>query len=404
MAGDMSLDAAARRLYAGAMTPPSAPAEGGRVQRSGRFAPAHLVFFVAAFGYAAVAVPWWTAAWFGAVAPACARCWLPAHHGHEMLLGFAAAVMAGFLFTRISRRVLAATFVAWLAARAAMALDAPAAALAVLLPLPLLALFWWGGRPFLKAAKTPHNAVPGLAVLALLSAEAAYVAARLGLWEGERAAVLLAFALVTLMLFVMGGRLLAAASAGALRLKGVTLPQRHLVQRPWEWAGVGGIAAMGLADAAGLPSAAALGAALAGAAALVRLAGWRPWRLWDEPGLWPLHLGYFWLGAGLLVRAAAQVGAPLPPQAGLHLVTVAALGCLAAGVAIRTVHQRARRPAPDGWTLPLVAAAFSLAGVLRAGVFWGPWALAAAAAVYALACLTVVAHIGRAAASEPPSG
>lgn len=366
------------------------------MRRSARFAPAHLPFFAAAFAFAAVAVPWWTAVWHGVAPPPCGSCHLPAHHGHEMLFGFAAALMAGFLFSRVGRPALALAFAAWLAARAAMALDAPPLLLAAVLPLPLVALFWWGGRPFLKAAKTARNMIPGLVVLALLAIELAYVLARLGLWQGERASVLAAFSLVALMLFVMGGRILAAASAGALRLKGLTLPQKHLVRREWEWAGVAGLALMGMAESVGLALPAAVGAGVAGVAGLVRLCGWRPWRLYDDPALWPLHLGYAWLGVGLLAKAAAQGAGLLPPTAGLHLVTIGALGCLGAGVASRTAHQRAGRAGPQGPALPLAAMLFSVAAVLRAGLAWHPWLLPASAAVFALAGLGMALYLARA--------
>ena len=73
------------------MSPDATP-----VPRSGRFARAHRPFFLAACLYAALAVPLWWAEWAGLL-PGCGGCDPVARHAHEMLMGFAGAVLGGII-------------------------------------------------------------------------------------------------------------------------------------------------------------------------------------------------------------------------------------------------------------------------------------------------------------------
>lgn len=345
-----------------------------------RPAPADRVFFTAAALMAAGTVPIWVAQWQGAL-PIVAPGDPVMAHGHEMLLGFAGALMAGFLFTRLSRRALVLVFGQWLAARIAMATGAPPWLLAVVLPLHPLALAWYGARPFLSAAKSLHNAVPGLVLGGFLGAEGLYLSGLFGLLgDGERRGVMLALALVAAMLFVMGGRLIPAASAGALRSHGLDLP--HRVQRPLEMSGVAALAAMALGAALAWPTLMAGGATVAGLATLARLARWRGLRLMRDGALWPLHLGTLWLGLGLLAIAAAETALWRQATA-VHAVTIGALGTLGTGVALRTLSQRARQPMPER-LIVVTALLIAPAALTRlAGAMW------AAAALWSAALLVV---------------
>lgn len=365
--------------------------------------PTDQAFFIAGALYAALTVPAWVATWVGGPAA-----WPLDHavaaHGHEMILGLAGALLAGFLFTRLSPALLVVALALWVAGRVAVLTGAPPAVQAVALAAHPAMLAIFGAWPFLKAAKTLHNAVPGLALGGVVGAEALYVAGLFGLPGGTHAGVMMGFGLVALMLFAMGGRLIPAATAGALRAKGEELPMARRLQRRAEAVGAAALGLMALLDALAaldfvpvalpaLAALAALAALIAGGAALARLSRWRMTALLDQGALWPLHLGYGWLGVGLLVKGAGQMGLWIGPQASLHGVAMGGLGILGATVAWRTVRQRRGRPLAPRWPPVAVALVLSAATVLRLAGATSPAALGAAAGLWSLAWLGVAAGL-----------
>jgi uncharacterized protein involved in response to NO len=85
-----------------------------RRRPSGRRIAAHRWFFPAALSLACAGIPLWTAVYAGWTAwPPLAAAW----HGHEMLFGYALAVVAGFLLARLDRSELALMLGTWLLAR-----------------------------------------------------------------------------------------------------------------------------------------------------------------------------------------------------------------------------------------------------------------------------------------------
>jgi uncharacterized protein involved in response to NO len=82
----------------------------------------------------------------------------------------------------------------------------------------------------------------------------------------------------------------------------------------------------------------------AGVAAACRLIGWRGWALRDDPLVWSLHAGMAWAAAGLAMTGAADLGAPIPPLAGLHALTAGAMGLSILAVMTRVGLGHTGRP------------------------------------------------------------
>ncbi|RMD86955.1 MAG: NnrS family protein [Alphaproteobacteria bacterium] len=334
----------------------------GQNANARRAAPHH-VFFPAAALIAVLVVPLKVASALGMVAVDGLP---PAWHGHEMLFGFAGAVMGGYLLN--GRRPIAIAFalLAWLAGRVAVLGGvAPSPAFAMMLmiyPLTLLALAGW---PMLRAAKSPRNAVFGLILAGFALAEGLYAAAVTGwLAAGADAGIRLAADVVLLLLFAMGGRIIAAASSGAHQQRGI---HRHgLAQPHLERAGLVLLALMLGLDAAGAwPGVAALAAAGAGTVILMRLSGWRAWELVRARALFVLHLGYAWLGLGLILRLAPLVSDRFATLDALHLSLVGGLGTLAMAMMARVSLQRARRTIGLPSCLVVAIGLVALAAILR---------------------------------------
>ncbi|WP_049976416.1 NnrS family protein [Azospirillum sp. B506] len=325
---------------------------------------AHRPMYPAAALFAALAVPLWLAQ-LGGLLP---LGWSPAVHAHEMTLGYALAVVGGFLMTRLSRPMVAVAVLSWLAGRLALLAGLPAVlALPLCFAYPLL-LFVVAGLPFLRTSRSGHNAVFGPLIGAFLLAEALFWAGQLGLLpdRGQPVGLLL----VATLLLTMGGRVIPAATAGALRRQGIALT--HRVQPRLEALGIAGAVLCLLSAITGLqPLIGAAGAMMAGTSALLRLARWKSLRLLRQAEIASLHLGYLCLGAGWSLSAGAALF-DLPPAAGWHMLGVGALGILASAMTIRTTLQREAEPERFPPAATAAVGLIALAAVLRVAAAWWP--------------------------------
>ena len=304
----------------------------------------------------------------------------PQWHAHEMLFGFALAVVAGNQLGTLTGWRLYLILAAWAAARVAV-LIVPDSLLSDGVNIFFASVLALQAAPrLLGAAKKWRNQALPSTLLALC---ASVVAIHLG-WNALIPAVLL-FAL--LMLF-MGGRLVAPAVAGQLERQGVRLAAR--VQPRVEGAL---IVAMALAVASSLFWTAhvllGISCVAAGALATVRLWRWRLWALRGRPDLICLASGYAWLALGLALYGAGVL-AGRHETAALHFITVGALGTLTFNVMALAWLLRARRdPARSAivvWGTVLIAGAV----LARAAGQYVPAALAWSAAFALLVALFAV--------------
>lgn len=314
---------------------PAAPAVGVPLLRLG-FRP----FYLGAATWAALAVPWWLALRAGAVpAPAVTPLWW---HAHEMLFGFAVAVIVGFLFTagrawtglQTPRGLaLGALALLWLAARVA-SLTGPAALYAALDLLLLPAVAAALGRVLWKAGNRRN--LPLVGVLALLAlANAGFHAAVAG-WIGASPLAFLHAGLAGIVIVecVIAGRVVPAFTASAIPGVQAT-PQPRLAPAAMA-ATVAGLAAWVLRWPVATP--------LLAAAALLhvaRIAGWHTRATLGRPILWILHAGYAFIPLGLALLAAAPW---LGASAGVHALAVGATGGLVIGMVTRTARGHTGRP------------------------------------------------------------
>ena len=321
-------------------------------------------FYLLAAAFAAIAVLAWVFVLTGQLRTPMAGIWW---HAHEMLFGFAAAVIVGFLFT---------------AGRNWTGLDTPTG-----LPLALLAVLWLGGRlgmafdggfvatvvdaAFLPAAAFAIARVLWRAgsqrnyfvvgILGLLSlANIAFHLARFGVLASDPLQPLyFALGVIVLLETTIAGRVVPSFTASAL--KGV-----RQWQRPW--LNYAAIAATGAAlicwalfpDWRGAAALSLLAALLQ----LPRTLGWNPWATRRVPLLWILHLAHLWIPIGLALLAAAQVGW-LPRSAGVHALTIGATGGLIIGMITRTALGHTGRMLIAGRVETAAYALVQLAAVVR---------------------------------------
>jgi uncharacterized protein involved in response to NO len=233
-------------------------------------------------------------------------------HAHEMVYGFVMAAIAGFLLTAVPSWTGARGFAGtplviavglWFAGRIAMSFtgDLPFALIAAaeLALVPWLVVLL--APPILRAANRNVPILGVLVVLWIIDATFLFGMAQENALLAARS-MRLAIDFVLVLVTVIGGRIVPAFTANALRRQG---QEAVIVTRaPLEYAVIGLMVAIAIADIFA-PDGGLSGvlAALAALAHVVRLAGWRSFRTGSEPILWVLHVAYAWLPLGLALKA-----------------------------------------------------------------------------------------------------
>ncbi|WP_372737843.1 NnrS family protein [Neptunomonas sp.] len=103
---------------------------------------------------------------------------------------------------------------------------------------------------------------------------------------------------------------------------------------------------------------------LAGVAQWARIGRWQGQRILAEPLLWVLHLGFVWLGAGLVLlglSAFSWVNA----SAGLHAIGIGAMAGMILGVASRAALGHTQRALVAGKMMSIAFVLISITALLR---------------------------------------
>jgi uncharacterized protein involved in response to NO len=331
-------------------------------------------FYLLAGAYAALAVPLWALQYAG---------WLPGAnivwHAHEMILGYAFAVIAGFLLTAVrawtgrptpTGPALAAIAALWLLARALALVSLPAAAVAG--AFFAMAVAWGIGQPLVASGNRRNQFFIAL-VLGL-------GAAGIVLQVWPQLGIVLGLDVVLFVMTVVAGRVVpmftnnAIADAGARRIAWL------------EKVALGAILALIALDVLELALPAAAVALVAAAAHAARLALWSPHKTLRKPIVWILHVSYAWIVAHLLLRGLAGFGL-VPIALATHAFTVGAIGGLTLGMMTRTARGHTARPLVAGAAetaayllvqlaavarvlVPLAIPAAYLAATLASALFW----------------------------------
>ncbi len=265
-----------------------------------------------------------------------ARYW----HAHEMLFGYAAAVIAGFLLTAIRNWTgkeslygdgLAGLCLVWLYGRilpfyAGMLPDG-LIALVDFIFFPLLA--YCAGKRFVASKHYENFTVIGF-LLVLTVSNGLIHGQLLGFWHGlAQTGIYLALATTVLLILFIAGRVLPFFTERGV--SGILIIKNPLADR------------LSLASATGFflslvfsspPPVIATLAILAAVANFWRLSTWYTRRIWYVPLLWVLYWGYGWIILGFLLSALASYGL-VSHSLALHAFAVGGMGVLTLGMMAR---------------------------------------------------------------------
>jgi len=326
-------------------------------------------FFLFSGLFAVLSIALWVPTFIG---------WLPLNsyygqigwHSHEMIFGYAAAVIAGFLLTAVRNWTEMATPQGWALGALALiwclgrvlpffpsALPAelialvdlsflPALAIGIGVPLvrhgetrnllflPLIALFWGA------------NLLVHLALLGFVP-HLAHQAAVLGL------------DLVVLLIVIMGGRVIPFFTERAL--EGALIKRWRAI----EWLAIISVIVFTITEFFFIdPRVAGVFAGVAAIANGIRLGGWYTQRFWRVPLLWVLHLGYSWIVVGFLLKTGSALGV-ISPQFTFHAFSVGGIGVLTVGMMARVSLGHTARPLKVGPGMVFAFAAVNLAAAAR---------------------------------------
>ena len=268
-------------------------------------------------------------------------------HVHEMLFGFVAAAMAGFLLTAVPGWTarpplrglpLAALVALWLAGRLAVALSAWIGAVAAAaIDIAFLASLAVFSAREIMIGRNWRNLVVIALLTILIAANALF---HLGQTEtAERGAI----ATIVMLIALIGGRVVPEFTRNWLMQHGVAkLPAERdrfdsvtmaaTVAAALAWTLVGDHPLVG----------ALLG--LAAIALAARLARWCSLSTMSESLLWVLHLGYLWLPLGLALLAVSVYAPGVPQAVALHALTAGAMPTMILAMMTRATLGHTGRP------------------------------------------------------------
>ncbi len=327
---------------------------------------AAIYFFPCAAAYAALLLPWSVLAQLNLVQKPVALS-ASMGHAHEMLFGFALAVVAGYILGPQPRWLINSLLGVWLTARVAF-LVAPESQAAASLNLLFAGLLTWRVVPrFTRAAKKWRNKAVAPIIIGVGLTLGAYHLVPYLSWSWLRHSLLFeGVLLLSGLMFFMGGRMIAPAIAGHLLKKGRDLEAR--VQPGIEGSVlILGALALTLQLVPFEEFRRITGSLLILIAGLtiVRTYRWQVWQALDRPDLLALTLGYLWLAIGWILVGSSLLTGWIPLSSALHAITIGALGTLTLTVMARTRLLRTRRDPNAAPVIYLAVALLSLAAVLR---------------------------------------
>ncbi|WP_207789987.1 NnrS family protein [Sphingosinicella humi] len=332
-------------------------------------------FFLGGAVWALVVVALWVCALSGAVTLPTAFDPL-AWHRHEMLFGYLGAVIAGFLLTAIPNWTgrpplagapLAALAVLWLAARFAILFSATiGSSIALALDVGfLLVLAAVAGREIVAAK---NRNVPIVIVILLFAAASALDHTEtLGLASTTGAGWRAGFALVLMLIGLIGGRIIPAFTRNWLMKQG----RKHGLPAQPSRFDIGSLAltALALGGWTFAPDARLVAILLLGAGLLqaVRLSRWSGLSAARDPLVLILHIAYAWLPIGLLLLGASILSPAVPATSALHALAAGAMASMTLAVMTRATRGHTGYPlTADRWTV-LIYSLVTFGAAVRVG-------------------------------------
>lgn len=333
------------------------------------FALGFRAFFALAGLAALVLIVFWNALFNGTLT---AEHYFPDNywHAHEMLLGYAVAVIAGFLLTAVKNWTgkptvtgdpLASLCLLWLYGRILpfYAGELPDALIALVDFAFLPALAYQVGKPIIQAKQYRNLFFIGL-ILLLALGNGLIHAQMLGLQENTAATgIQLVVATVIILILLIAGRVFPFFTErgipGTLIIKNPMLDNLSVASAVI-------VFALQIVSISGTWL--ALAAIVAVVVNIARLSGWYVRRVIYVPLLWVLYAGYGWIVLGFMLTALSAYSIVLPSLA-LHAFTLGGIGVLTLGMMARVSLGHTGRALKASNAIVIAFALLNIAALFR---------------------------------------
>jgi len=295
-------------------------------------------------------------------------------HRHEALYGFVFAAVGGFALTAVPNwtgklpvsgwrlGILAAL---WLAGRIAflIAYAIPAWVVAVAdLAFPVV-LVGAMARELTSANNARNHPVLGLIALIGLG-DVLYHLERLGLTDTADIGLRLSIYSVATLVALIGGRVVPSFTRNWLAKRGASaMPAPSGMFDTVAVAAM--VAVLFFETAAPDLYLSAILALATGLIQIVRLLRWRGYATLADPLVWILHLGYAWLGVGLILVGFAGLTYAYPQSTAIHAITTGTFGTMILAVATRASLGHTGRPLKAGVGTTLIYILVTIAALAR---------------------------------------
>lgn len=264
-------------------------------------------------------------------------------HAHEMIFGYAMAVIAGFLLTAIKNWTgqqtlrgtgLAVLFALWLLARVIplSGLAVPVGLLAVIDLLFMLFLVVASALPVLKVKQYKQLGIVSKLVLLLLSNALFYLGVAGIIEEGVQWGLYSGIYMIIALIFVMGRRVIPFFIENGIDGK-VEIKNRL-------WVDISSLVLLlilWIIDVfTAMDVAVSIVAALLVVLHVIRMIGWYTGQIWYKPLLWVLYIAYGLLVAGFALKAVEHWFG-LPVSLSVHAFAYGGIGVMTIGMMSRVI-------------------------------------------------------------------
>ncbi len=330
-------------------------------------------FFIVAGIWATLAVPFWILNYFGLLIVA-DNFDILLWHQHEMLYGFIAAAITGFILTAIpnwtgrlpiKNKPLGFLVFLWIIGRIGfLTIPIIGAKVVALLDLPFLIILVLVILREIVSGKNWRN-LPVIILISLFTLGNILVHLQLlDVIESAELGIRLSIFVLSILLALIGGRIVPSFTRNWLSQNQVNrFPSRAgIFDKVCLVSLVVFVIAQIITPYHQLTSLLAL---LAGLLQGIRLIRWKVWLTLSEPLIWILHVGYMWLSVALVLIGLAGLTDFVPYTSSYHALTIGAFSTMILGVMTRVSLGHTGRTLKATFGTTTIYVFITIASVLR---------------------------------------